>query len=309
MRDDSEKTQEKYFQYTAAQDASYRSVQSIPSLQNKTDKSAITNAKKKLDTERGAKVNKWNRNSVRLTVSCGECGKKRCIFSKLSQSDEVKGQLGSFLEDMEYFICGDSLFVEAEDGAHPLSLIFFNRINLTCADHMEPEYYHTTNLVKGGDECSYCLSQTDILNETELKQKKLLNGYKNLPIFKACCDSGFKLPTYGVKRAGEAATQVRQRKKRNKRTAAVLDDRTSFLAIEDMEASALNDHTEQEDAPNAEEALVCCCGDNCRKVDVEDAPDWCYCYSCGEYCHDECSTIIDSRKTCNNCASDILQDS
>ena len=135
MRDDSEKTQEKYFQCTAAQDASYRSVQSIPSLQNKTDKSAITNAKKKLDTERGAKVNKWNRNSVRLTVSRGECGKKRCIFSKLSQSDEVKGQLGSFLEDMEYFICGDSLFVEAEDGAHPLSLIFFNRINLTCADH------------------------------------------------------------------------------------------------------------------------------------------------------------------------------
>jgi len=166
MRDESETTLEKYFQYTAAQDASYRSVESIPSLQNKTDKSAITKAKK-------------NRNSVRLTVSCGECGKKRFIFSKLLPSNEVKGQLGSFLEDMEDYICGDALFVEAEDGSHPLSLIFFNCINLTCADHIEPEYYHTSNLVKGGDECSYCLSETEILNEAELKQKKLLNGYKN----------------------------------------------------------------------------------------------------------------------------------
>jgi hypothetical protein len=131
----------------------------------------------------------------------------------------VQGQLNKYFEEMEYFICGDYLFPEPEEGQddHPLSYIFFNRINLTCSDHMEMEYYSTTNLSKEhADECSYCLSTADILNDMELEQRNLLNGYKHLPICKACCEASFKLPTYGLKNSVVAAAQKRRCKKRKR---------------------------------------------------------------------------------------------
>jgi len=212
MRDEAA-TNEKYSLYNVARDVQYRSVASMPSLQKKDDKTSVKQSKKKIDTKRGSEVNKWNRNSVRSIINCSECGKQRCIFSKNSQPVDIKGQLEKYFEEMEYYICGDFLFPEPEEeqNANPLSSIFFNRINLTCSDHMEPEYYLTTNLNKEHmDECAYCLSHTDIFDDKELEQRKLLTGHKHLPICKACCEDGFKLPTYGLKNAADAAAQKKK---------------------------------------------------------------------------------------------------
>ena len=82
---------------------------------------------------------------------------------------------------------------------------------MTCPDHIEPEYYLTTNLNKEHmDECAYCLSHTSILDNKELEKCKLLTGHKHLLLCKACCEDGFKLRTYGLKNTAEAAAQKRK---------------------------------------------------------------------------------------------------
>ena len=67
-----------------------------------------------------------------------------------------------------------------------------------------------------------------------------------------------------------------------------------------LKASALDNRTAEEDSPIAEEVRVCCCGDNCIKEDKEEGLE-CYCYVCGEYCHDAHSSIIDQQSPCNKC--------
>ena len=82
--------------------------------------------------------------------------------------------------------------------------------------------------------------------------------------------------------------------------ASALDNPTNDPSEEDMEASALDNRTAEEDAPIAEEVRVCCCGDNCINEDEEEGLE-CDCYLCGQYCHDVCSSIIDQQSTYNKC--------
>jgi len=52
--------------------------------------------------------------------------------------------------------------------------------------------------------------------------------------------------------------------------ALALDNPTNDPSEEDMEASALDNRTVEEDAPIAEEVRVCCCGDNCINEEEEE---------------------------------------
>ena len=105
---------------------------------------------------------------VRAILRCGDCSKPRCLFSETALSTAEKSMITDLEPD---FTCGSMLFPPASQ--YHSSIVV--RVNLSCVDNIEPQYYSAT-LVKFPPVCCRCGAPEETLFEDELvrdlKQRK-----------------------------------------------------------------------------------------------------------------------------------------
>ena len=159
----------------------------LPSKMSTTKDKAQQKDKKKRDTREGNKVSKWADTSVRFSLTCEECGKVRCLFSKNILNKGQMKELQKHIETYPY-ICGHLLF--AKDSNHSLGNVVIQRINVSCADAIEKEYYNPKNNKRKAYItpviCALCTSEKRVMLNHELETKDLTGGYECLPMCEGC---------------------------------------------------------------------------------------------------------------------------
>ena len=171
--------------------------------------------KKKKDTVAGTTVSKWAATNVRRTVTCENCRRPRCLFSNKVLDDNEKDQLQSYIENNQ-FICGNPLFSE-DSKQNPLKTKVGHRINMSCDDGVEMEYYNPYQNKRYHfitiDICAHCTESKSLLHAKDLEEKNKTNGYKCLPICQNCLDTGLLPVKYGRKSNPGAAKEKQAKKK------------------------------------------------------------------------------------------------
>ena len=88
---------------------------------------------------------------VRAVVSCSDCGRPRCVFTKVMPTELQRRKFDTYLETVNY-TCGDALFPEGlEDSDTQLAEVFYNSEALTCRNDMELHFFNYAGL-RGRDE-------------------------------------------------------------------------------------------------------------------------------------------------------------
>ena len=102
-----------------------------------------------------AGVREWDGKKVQSIVTCYDCGKRRCMFSRKKDEryNEAVKRLQQKLESIDFrYTCGD--LVSDDD---PLSDVLAQRQNMRCSTPMESAYYMNKDRdFKGQDVCYYC---------------------------------------------------------------------------------------------------------------------------------------------------------
>ena len=106
-------------------------------------------------TSEGSKVDKGRKNiiisaKVRGTITCSECYKPRCIYSKAKLS-QAESTILLQIKDSRFYTCGSSLFAP---GSALADTVVVKEV-LTCNSPMESQY-HSAVLVKFVPVCYYC---------------------------------------------------------------------------------------------------------------------------------------------------------
>ena len=133
----------------------------------------------------------------------------------------------SLIENSEYS-CGHPLIPTN----HPLEGIVLQRLALNCEDPVEKEYYNPS---KGRDSfvtdivCAVCCSDKEVMNQQQIEDLNISNGFQCLPFCKDCHLAGFSPPKSGkrarqnnlkaarevdAKKAAAAKNKKQSRKKR-----------------------------------------------------------------------------------------------
>eukprot|EP00117_Sycon_ciliatum_P029367 scpid23388/ scgid23400/ len=146
--------------------------------------------------EQGCPVSLLTSQRVRRTVTCSECQKCRCVYSKVALSSADSAVLDGALAELEYS-CGSPLLPTG----HPLAATVFVRMALSCNDPVELAYY----ACKHGypSVCCYCTG-----HEAARPQEYLAKYFTVLPICQVCSLTRpvvTRMPKAGSKR--KAGTQ------------------------------------------------------------------------------------------------------
>ena len=96
---------------------------------------------------------------VRAVVCCSDCGRPRCVYTKVMPTELQRRKFDTYIETVNYR-CGDALFPEGiEDSDTQLAELFYNSEALTCRNDMELNFFNYGGL-RGRDEfehvCSLC---------------------------------------------------------------------------------------------------------------------------------------------------------
>ena len=136
---------------------------------------SISDEKKKLDTENGKIVNRWNSSKVRAVINCWDCGKGRCLYSKNALTGEQLQQVQLVIENSQY-VCGGQLFDEDDPFA-------VQKVNLTCSSPIEIGYYNPdSRAFKTTDICIHCGDSVNLLLQKDIENENLSDGYKCFPL-------------------------------------------------------------------------------------------------------------------------------
>ena len=193
----------------------------LPSKSTKP-KVAGKSEKKKRDTAAGKLVSKWAACNVRETINCETCTKPRCLFSKTKISEEDRQQIEKKGEANQY-ICGHLLFPTSDTSHRLKDSTIVQRINLTCADAVEKEYYNPLDSKRSHFQtetiCALCTSKEEILFQADLEKLNVTEGYPCLPLCQACNKSGSKPAKKGQK-SRQNYQKNRNQKLNNKRNAS-----------------------------------------------------------------------------------------
>lgn len=183
-------------------------------LPSKKEDPSSDRDKKKVDTENGKNVHRWKPTAVRDIVTCIECGKPRCLFSK----NELSKQTRSLLEKAKEadYVCGSFLINQDPDQNHPLREVVYQRIALNCDNAVEKEYYNpkpTNNGASGQRQsfqsrpiCHLCISEENLVSGDEVATEVNSGGKKCLMTCRRCLKEGAKVVCYGT------ANQLKKRK-------------------------------------------------------------------------------------------------
>ena len=171
--------------------------------------------KKKEDTAAGNTLSKWAATNVRRTVTCEDCRRPRCLFSKKLLDNNEKDELQSYIENNQ-FICGNPLFSE-DSKKSPLETKVVHRINMSCDDGVEKEYYNPDQNKRQHfisiDICAHCTETKSLLYTKELEEEKQTDGFKCLPICRDCLNTGLLPFKHGRKNNPGAAKERKSRRK------------------------------------------------------------------------------------------------
>ncbi|XP_071122564.1 uncharacterized protein [Mytilus edulis] len=130
----------------------------------------------------GVKNNQLTAQNVRKTVTCVECGKPRCLYSKKQLSVRESRSLTRLLEKHDY-TCGALI---TPDGDALQGLVFV-RLQLSCNSNIEFPYYAANNTRK--DICCHCAA------EGVQKDQELMKTFRVvLPVCVQCHAAGKETP-------------------------------------------------------------------------------------------------------------------
>ena len=193
----------------------------LPSKAITKKKTAKTEIRKR-DTSVGKLVSKWAACNVRGTLQCDECMKPRCLFSKSMISEEDRQEMEKIGETYQY-ICGH-LFFPSETN-HCLKDTIVHRINLTCTDAVEKEYYNPVDSKRSFFQtetiCALCTSTEDLLEQADLEKLNVTDGYPCLPLCIVCQESG-SAPARKGQKPQRNHQKSKQQKISNKRNASAV---------------------------------------------------------------------------------------
>ena len=193
-------------------------------LPSKKEDPSSDKSKKKQDRENGKNMNGWKATSVRDIVTCSNCGKPRCLFSRKDHTKQEK----SFLEKAkeEDYVCGNLLVDQEPERNHSLHGVIYQRIALNCESPVEKEYYNPkpTNSGKSGqrkcfrakDICHLCTSKEDVLSEDDVEKEVDSKGRRCLMTCRRCLDAEVKLVFHGKTNQGKKRKQRQQAKENDK---------------------------------------------------------------------------------------------
>jgi hypothetical protein len=163
----------------------------LPSNQKQREDNQKKKEKAKVDTANGKNVSKWAATSVRSVVKCIDCGKPRCMFSKKKLSTKQISDLELYVE-YHQFVCGERLFLEDEE-EHYLKNIVFHRVNITCYDSIEKQFYNPSNGKRQAFvtpiTCARCASTRNVKENDDLEKMNLTDGYLCLPLCEVCINA------------------------------------------------------------------------------------------------------------------------
>ena len=196
----------------------------LPSKAIKQKKSEKKTEKKKRDTVVGKTVSKWAACNVRQSIQCELCLKPRCLFSKSNISKENMQELET-TEEVNQYICGHLLFpIESN---HCLKDTIVQRINLTCEDAVEREYYNPVDSKRSYFQteiiCALCTSKDNLLHQVQLENLNVTEGYPCLPLCQSCHDSGLT-PARNGQKPRQNHLKKQNQKLNNKRKALTIED-------------------------------------------------------------------------------------
>ncbi|XP_062596556.1 uncharacterized protein LOC134258011 [Saccostrea cucullata] len=103
--------------------------------------------------------------NVRKTVTCLECKKPRCIYSRKHLTAREERSLTRVLERYMY-TCGSLITPDGDS----LQGTVFVRLQLACTTPVEIAYY-SANAVARKDVCCFCASSVDIIDDQDLLRK------------------------------------------------------------------------------------------------------------------------------------------
>jgi hypothetical protein len=115
---------------------------------------------------------------ARSLVTCIECRKPRCVYSKHRLTERQSWSLTLLLSEVEYS-CGDIITAPG----HALHKTVLTRTPLSCADHVEIPYYSTG--YGRADICCHCAIEDVTLDDSLLKKFKTV-----LPMCADCSRRG-----------------------------------------------------------------------------------------------------------------------
>lgn len=204
-----------------AEDNPITAAKDLRDLPSKKEDPSSDKSKKKKDRENGKNVHNWKATAVRALVTCSNCGKPRCLFSKKELSREETSLLEKAKE--EDYVCGSFLINQDPDQNHPLCGVIHQRIALNCENAVEKEYYNPkpTNNGKSGQRlsfrppniCHLCASKEDLLSEDDVVKEVNSKGKKCLMTCRYCIDDeGTKLVLYGKTNQMQKRKQNQQAK-------------------------------------------------------------------------------------------------
>ncbi|CAC5366714.1 unnamed protein product [Mytilus coruscus] len=126
--------------------------------------------------------------NVRSTVTCTECDKPRCVYSKLKLTPRDVRALKHRIDKYDY-TCGAILAPEGD----VLHGKVFVRLQMACTTHIEFSYYGSS--VGRVDICAQCASPDTTKDPELLKKFKIV-----LPVCKACVHGNKEVPKTNPKK-------------------------------------------------------------------------------------------------------------
>lgn len=103
---------------------------------------------------------------ARLTVSCDDCNKPRCLFAVKRLTAEQNLQLQRLLDDL-HFTCGSPVVPEG----HELWGVVYSNEKLLCAADVCSAYYDSAERLSFKDVCVHCGSAENLIDVTELRKQ------------------------------------------------------------------------------------------------------------------------------------------